>query len=713
MNLRRETVISWLALGVVSVSLAFFLFTLPFGQHAAAGSSFWQDFEVLAFAAIVVLLVVGNLVYQVARLGYLLRCQSHHGPSREALARIYDTPAPRLGILIPSYKEEAHVLLQTILSAALMDYPSRRIAVLLDDPPNSTGDDLIALNQARSLVKELNETFDARSGFLQGEHRAFMDRARASRLDLGAESIRLAQSYEQIALWLDEWAHRITNSSSPASAHTDRWFIEKILREPARAHRAHARQLRSTLYSESKLAHEYRRLVSLVTVEIESFERKLYANLSHQPNKAMNLNSYIGLIGRNYEQVSHNDGLHLVECDNGTLKAPPVEYVLTIDADSIVLPDYALRLVKIMEDDPGLAVAQTPYSAYPGAPGALERVAGATTDIQYIIHQGFTRFNATYWVGANALLRLAALHDICTFVQERGHRVPIFIQDRTVIEDTGATIDLIRRGWRLHNHPERLAYSATPPDFGSLIIQRRRWSNGGLIILPDLMRHACTNAQFVRTPAEMLMRVHYLISPATGNLGLLILLLCRFDDSLASPWLPLTALPYYFIYARDLRLAGYRWADVFRVYALNLLLIPVNLAGVFRSLQQAITGKKAAFGRTPKVQARTAMPPLHVLLQGLLVTYLAQAFVGDMLHAHYSHAAFALINCAFCLYGITRFIGWRAGYDDLCAALANRYPIKPAHPYSPVRAYAVNRPWPSTESGDRVTEARRQHGRIG
>ena len=52
--------------------------------------------------------------------------------------------------------------------------------------------------------------------------------------------------------------------------------------------------------------------------------------------------------------------------------------------------------------------------------------------------------------------------------------MPVFITARTVIEDTGSTVDLVARGWRVHNHPERLAYSATPPDFGSLIVQRRR-----------------------------------------------------------------------------------------------------------------------------------------------------------------------------------------------------------------------------------------------
>jgi hypothetical protein len=118
-----------------------------------------------------------------------------------------------------------------------------------------------------------------------------------------------------------------------------------------------------------------------------------------------------------------------------------------------------------------LAVAQSPYSAVPSAPGMVERIAGATTDMQYIVHQGFTRSNATFWVGANALLRTTALHDIATTRIENGVEVKCFIADRTVIEDTESSVDLMARGWGLFNYPQRLSYSAT------LRISVRRWFN--------------------------------------------------------------------------------------------------------------------------------------------------------------------------------------------------------------------------------------------
>src|SRR6185369_6218395 len=146
-----------------------------FGQQPTS----WQSAQFWIFTATVVLLVLGNLVYQLARLGYLLRRDSHSACSREELIAIYDRPARPLAILIPSYKEELSVLLQTVLSAALMEYPVRRVVVLLDDPPDSVGDDLKALSQARELIKDLNCKFAKYNQILQAEHQLFRNRSAA------------------------------------------------------------------------------------------------------------------------------------------------------------------------------------------------------------------------------------------------------------------------------------------------------------------------------------------------------------------------------------------------------------------------------------------------------------------------------------------------------------------------------------------------------
>ena len=448
-----------------------------------------------------------------------------------------------------------------------------------------------------------------------------------------------------------------------------------MLHAPAEAHRERAEAWVRRAAADSgaidfeELQREHARLAAVFDVALTSFERKRFANLSHEPNKAMNLNTYIGLLGKRYREREHADGLHLEEADeDATLVVAPASYLITLDADSLLLPDYALRLTRVLEA-PGnerIAVAQTPYSAVPGAAGALERTAGATTDIQYLVHQGFTHHHATFWVGANALLRQAALNDIAVVADENGRPVRRYIQDRTVIEDTESTVDLIDKGWRLYNYPERLAYSATPADFGALVVQRGRWANGGLIILPKLLRYLLSGPHRLQKMREGFFRIHYLTSIAGVNLGLLAVLGYPFPETLQSPWLLLTALPYYALYARDLRASGYRHgADLLRVYALNLLLLPVNVGGVLRSLHQAVKGHRIPFLRTPKIAGRTRVPARYVAALFAIVGVCMVAGLQDVLDGNLLHSLFAFANGALFLYGIASFIGFGAAWDDL------------------------------------------------
>ena len=260
------------------------------------------------------------------------------------------------------------------------------------------------------------------------------------------------------------------------------------------------------------------------------------------------------------------------------------------------------------------------------APSSARRGQRPTFNISFT--RDLLQFNATFWVGANALLRLDALRDICSTAFERGHEVKVYIQDRTVIEDTGSTIDLVAKGWTLFNHPERLAYSATPSDFGALIIQRRRWANGGLIIFPDLLRLWRSPTSSMKAP-ELWIRAHYLLSPALASTGVLTLLLFPFDEVFWSLWLITSAVPYYVSYGRDLKEAGYRWRDLLNVYVLNLLLISVNFAGVLRSVQQMRTGRRSPFARTPKVAGRTASPPTHIIVPASLLVTMAVKHSGE------------------------------------------------------------------------------------
>jgi hypothetical protein len=96
----------------------------------------------------------------------------------------------------------------------------------------------------------------------------------------------------------------------------------------------------------------------------------------------MNLNGYLGLMGGSYREVQTVTGTALAACEPGIceLSIADPDYVATLDADSVLLAEYCLRLVHLLEQNEyrEMAIAQTPYSAFPGSATRLERIADAT-----------------------------------------------------------------------------------------------------------------------------------------------------------------------------------------------------------------------------------------------------------------------------------------------------------------------------------------------
>ncbi len=639
--------------------------------------------EALLFGALAGFLVYGNLCYQLARLGQLRRDAAFRMTAAQPARPFDPLSAPALTVLVPSYKEELPVIRQTLLSAALQNYPNKRVVLLLDNPPApKTLSDRAELWAARNLPFELQTLLDEPAARTDHARAAFLARRSSGTVTMADECVWLSDCFRSAAQWFETQAKHF-----PTDSHTDVWFVEQILSRPAESCREQAarwfarRREPAPAPDDQLLAGidaAYAELAARFQVEFDVFERKQYCNLSHEPNKAMNLNSYLGLMGKRVRPVMRPAGLALEESSlpNGSRLIADTPYVITLDADSLLKPHYASTLVRLMEqpDYARVAVAQTPYSAFPNAPGVLERTAGATTDIQYLVHQGFTRYGATFWVGANALLRKSALDDIRSESVEGGHIVRRYIQDRTVIEDTESTVDLLAKGWSLHNHPERLAYSATPPDFGSLVIQRARWANGGLIILPKLLSLLRRMPKRMSTLPQALLQIHYLTSLAFAPLSVLLLLIIPFSSELMNPWMPLAALPYFALYARDLAKIGYRpFRDLLRVYALNLLLIPIHLTGAITSMQQAIAGTKIPFRRTPKISGRTRTAGLDLALQlGMVLTSvtLGLFYVSRL---RWISGAFALANAGLLLYGIRQFIGFAEMQQDLRLSLTETF----------------------------------------
>lgn len=680
-------------LGIVSISLIITLFALAglaATLVAGAASSFAahhtrEGVEILVFTGCIAFLAYGNLLYQLCLAGYYRRLVLHKPVERDALEMRYAEGAPALSVLIPAYKEEYRVVFQTLMSAGLSEYPFKNVVLLIDDPYKpKVLEDMVRLEESRALPERMQALFDAPCAYFCEQSDAWLERKRMGRVHASLELNRLSLLFDAASETITGFAADfMAGKELEAHPHAERFFLKSILLAPAQAHSDRAQALRDRMAAGDLpdvawIERQYSRLASLFNVRFSHFERKKYANLSHEANKAMNLNSYISVMGKSWKEEAHGPSLALAPCAESDADFTPAgaDYVCTLDADSMVLSDYMIRLIHILEA-PGnerVAISQTPYSAFPDCPAGLERTTSALGDVQFMTHQGSTWWNATSWVGASAMLRRTALEDIKETRLEDGNKtVEVYIQDRTVIEDTESTIDLVHRGWRLVNYPERMAYSATPPDFGSLLIQRRRWANGGLIILPKLIHHLVNTPKSVALVKETVIRLHYLIGSAVSCFLAPLLLFYPFPAMHTGFWLPLSMAPLALLYMYDLKKAGYTPFEFPRVYAFNLMMMPIVMGGVFKSIQQIVTGQKIPFGRTPKITGRTAAPALYCWLEVALGAYFVHLTMHYAAQGAWAGATFSFVNSALFIYALVRFIGIRAIAEDTTVAIRERW----------------------------------------
>ena len=676
------TVLAWITYIVTTI-------LRQFANNPNAGFRF--QVEATSYLIVVTFLTFSALMYLLARQGALYRFRDHTRVPRGELDRHFAHHDEGITVLVPSYAEEPAVVRATLWSAALQEFPNIRVVLLLDDPPHPTDP---AIRERLEATRALS--FQIESALLEPSTRAAAALAafegnlaeRGGGTPSSCDDLPpLIAAYESAAVWLEDMA-----DAEQVDDHVDEFFVDLVIM-------GLARELRLTMYAlDAALAQEqcpepdrirelYVRLVRIFSTRLETFERKAYASLSHEANKAMNLNAYISLMGQRWQKEHVATGTVLrplapgQNADGDVLDVPDSTYLLTLDADSLLLRDYCVRLVHLLES-PGnerIAVTQTPYSSFRGAPTRIERVAGATTDIQHILHQGMSYYGATFWVGANAVIRKRAVEDIVEVEDVGGFEIKTYIQDRTVIEDTESSVDLGTHGWTLMNYPERLSYSATPPDFGSLVVQRRRWANGGLLILPKLWnqlrrrRHLREQVLF----REVLLRVNYMASIAWASFGLLFLLAYPYDSRLLSPVVFLAAAPYFLAMGSDLRDCGHRFSDIFRIYGFNLVLLPVNLAGVLKSIQQAFTGEKIPFVRTPKVKDRTAAPGLYVVIPYAIVAFSLLTLARDVMEQNWGNAVFAGLNAILAAGAIRAYIGIKNSVVDMGLGVMNWLYVAP------------------------------------
>ena len=188
--------------------------------------------------------------------------------------------------------------------------------------------------------------------------------------------------------------------------------------------------------------------------EIEELARSLgvryLARPTHDHAKAGNLNHALGIID--------------------------AEIMAVLDADHVAAPEF-LRATLGYFADPRVALVQTPQDFYNVT--SFEHSGGVAmgepfheqTLFYRLLQPGKNRWNAAFWCGTNALVRVAALREIGGAATD------------TITEDIHTTIRFHRRGWKTVYHNEVLARGLAADDASQYQLQRNRWGTGAMQVL--------------------------------------------------------------------------------------------------------------------------------------------------------------------------------------------------------------------------------------
>ncbi|PID64069.1 MAG: glucans biosynthesis glucosyltransferase MdoH [Gammaproteobacteria bacterium] len=156
------------------------------------------------------------------------------------------------------------------------------------------------------------------------------------------------------------------------------------------------------------------------------------------------------------------------------------EYMLVLDADSIVSADTLTAMVSRMSADPGIGMIQTMPTLVGGETLFARFIQFAGYLYGRLVARGVSAWSGNsgnYW-GHNALMRTAAFAASCGLPQLRGPR-PI---GGSILSHDFVEAALMRRaGWKVQLHHDLDgSYEGSPPTLLDNAVRERRWAQGNL-----------------------------------------------------------------------------------------------------------------------------------------------------------------------------------------------------------------------------------------
>ncbi|WP_057738792.1 glycosyltransferase family 2 protein [Liquorilactobacillus uvarum] len=157
---------------------------------------------------------------------------------------------------------------------------------------------------------------------------------------------------------------------------------------------------------------------------------------------------------------------------NNALQYTDGELIVTLDADMVVRTDFLERTIGYFADL-NIGFIQSPQTFFNNDPYQFNLFSGDNigNDQDFFmrnIEEQKDRFNATMYIGSNAVFRRKALEDIGGF------------STGVITEDMATGMLIQSKGWQTRYVNENLASGLAPETFGDLIKQRDRWARGNI-----------------------------------------------------------------------------------------------------------------------------------------------------------------------------------------------------------------------------------------
>jgi cellulose synthase (UDP-forming) len=362
---------------------------------------------------------------------------------------------------------------------------------------------------------------------------------------------------------------------------------------------------------------------------------------------------------------------------NHALEVIDADIIAVLDADHVARPDFLVNTLGYF-DDPRVALVQTPQDFYNLESFEHSRTAARDGfNEQSLFYRailaGKNRWQAAFWCGTNALLRVSALKEVGGVATE------------TVTEDIHTTIRLHAAGWRTVYHNEVLARGLAAAGAGQYLLQRHRWGTGAMQVLQ-------TDNPLTTPGLTLPQRLAYAFTllgwfEAWRSLGYLLVPIAVLLTGVVPIRAPLRSFALAFAATFTLQqlalwLLGRGWQRPWLAILFDLVRLPSNLAATMtlfgrRTTQFKVTPK----GRTGERPRRTPAPRIlsAVVVVSAITTVWFVATIAGRTPLHYGvrAAAFAAagwlaFNLALVAAAIARIRAIRYGAERRASV---RFPV--------------------------------------